>query len=139
MRVVAPVLLGAIACSVGSAADSPERWAEHSHLYAFVLSPGGKLPIFPIIVQADAALEPLGFHRVPSSSEGQGRLYYRVDGFASATIVPGSEPGCIVFSATNYDEHVVGLANAAAAAVEGRFRKFLGSSFFSDSECSHAL
>src|SRR2546430_16298089 len=60
---------------------------------------------------------------------------------AAANINPGSRPGCIVFSATNYDEHVVGLVKAAAAAIEARFRKPFGNSvtFFTDATCSHAL
>lgn len=55
-------------------------------------------------------------------------------------IVQGSRPGCIVFSATNYEQHAAGLAQSAAARIEARFRKSFGDSLklFSDADCTHA-
>ena len=149
MRVVALVLLCVIRSSEGAAEDGPDRWVEYSHVYATVAN-SSDVPIrVAIIVHADEALEPLGFHRDSTRGEIRGMLL-RGGAFASykagvvaaaANINPGSRPGCIVFSATNYDEHVVGLVKAAAAAIEARFRKSFGNSvtFFTDATCSHAL
>ena len=148
MRVVALVLVGVITGSVGAAEDGPDRWVEYSHVYATVANTGDGPIIVSIIVHADEALEPLGFHRDSTRGEIRGMLLrggafasYKAGGLAVATIIPGSRPGCIVFSATNYDEHVAGLVKAAAAAIEARFRKLFGSSvtFFTDATCSHAL
>jgi hypothetical protein len=144
MRIVALVLLGVVTASVGAAEDGSDRWAEYSHLYATVANVND----MGIIVRVDAALASLGFHRDLAGGTYLGNrvrggifVSYKTDGLAAALIVPGSRPGCIVFSATNYDEHVAGLAKAATAAIEATFKKSFGSSLilFSDATCSHAL
>ena len=141
MRVVALFVLGVITGSVGSAEDGSDRWVEYSHVYATVVNSSDVLIRVAIIVHADEALEPLGFHRY-STRDRYWRASYKAGVLAAAAnINPGSRPGCIVFSATNYDEHVVGLVKAAAAAIEARFRKSFGNlvTFFTDATCSHAL
>ena len=133
MRVVALVFLGVIAGSVGAADYGSDRWVEYSHVYATVANTDDVRIMVPILVHADEALEPLGFHRDSTRGEYRGMLVrggvlasYKAGGLAAATIVAGSRPGCIVFSATNYDEHVAGLVKAAAGAIEARFRKSFG-------------
>ena len=109
-------LLGVITGSVGAADDGSDRWVEYSHVYATVANTDDVRIMVPILVHADEALEPLGFHRDSTRGEYRGMLVrggvlasYKAGGLAAATIVAGSRPGCIVFSATNYDEHVAGL------------------------------
>jgi hypothetical protein len=140
MRVVASFLLGVIAGSVGAAAGQSE-WVEHSHVYAIVAGTGNVPITTAIIVHVEEALEPLGFHRYSTSVLYDRASYETGDKAATATVNPGSRGGCIVFSATNHDEHAAGLSKVAAAAVEARFRKSFGSSvtFFTDATCSHAL
>src|SRR5437016_14079688 len=116
MRVVALFVLGVITGSVGAAEDGLDRWVEYSHVYATVAN-SSDVPIrVAIIVHADEALEPLGFHRY-STLDRYWRASYKAGVLAAAAnINPGSRPGCIVSSSTNYDEHVAGLVKAAASA-----------------------
>jgi len=141
MRVVALFVLGVITGSVGTAEDGLDRWVEYSHVYATVANSSDVPVRVAIIVHADEALEPLGFHRYSTRDQYRRASYKAGVVAAAANINPGSRSGCIVFSATNYDEHVVGLVKAAAAAIEARFRKSFGNSvtFFTDATCSHAL
>lgn len=145
MRVFASVLLVVIAGSLGTAQGGSDRWVEHSYVYATVPNGGAVTVRAYIIVQADDALERLGFRRVPrpafSSGVERDLASFKAGDLAEATIAPGSWPGCIVFSATNYDEHVAGLVEAAKAAIEARFRKSFGTSvmFYTDATCAHAL
>ncbi len=143
MRLVALVLFGAVIGSVGAAEDGSGRWVEYSHVYATIAN----FSDASIIAEGDAALAPLGFHRDSTGTTYPGNLVpgisasYKAGGLAAAMIVQGSRPGCIVFSATNYDAPAAGLVNSAAAAIEARFKKSFGGSlkFFSDAKCSHAL
>ena len=129
--------------SVGAAEDGSGRWVEYSHVYVTVAT----FSDASIIAEGDAALAPLGFHRDSIGTTYPGNLVpgisasYKAGALAAAMIVQGSRPGCIVFSATNYDEHAAGLVDSAAAAIEARFRKSFGDSLklFSDARCSHAL
>ena len=112
MRVVALFVLGVITGSVGAAEDGLDRWVEYSHVYATVAN-SSDVPIrVAITVHVDEALEPLGFHRYSTRDQYRRASYKAGVVAAAANINPGSRPGCIVFSATNYDEHVVGLVKA---------------------------
>ena len=142
MRLVASVLLAFITGSLTAAPGGSDHWAEYSHVYATVPNGTAVTVMAYIIVIADEALGPLGFRRdaPPIVSSGPEREFasFKAGGLAEATIAPG---GCVVFSATNYDEDAAGLVKAAAAAIEASFRKSFGSSvmFFADATCSHAL
>src|SRR5437764_14032456 len=133
MRVVALVFLGVIAGSVGAADYGSDRWVEYSHVYATVANTDDVRIMVPILVHADEALEPLGFHRDSTRGEYRGMLVrggvlaaYNAGGLAEATIVAGSRPGCIVFSATNCDEHVAGRVKGAAGGLEARLSRTVG-------------
>jgi hypothetical protein len=129
--------------SASEAKNDPDRWSESAHVYATV----GSFSDVSIIAESDAALAPLGFHRDSSGTTYPHNLVpgifasYKARGSAAAILVQGSRPGCLVFSATNYEQHAAGLAQSAAAAVEARFRKSFGHSLrlFSDAGCTHAL
>lgn len=142
--VAALVICGLVVTDPASAAkDGLGRWSESAHVYATIANFGDA----SIIAESDAALAPLGFHR---DSSGTTYPYHLVPGIfasykardsAAAMIVQGSRPGCLVFSATNYEQHAAGLAQSAAAAIEARFRKSFGQSLrlFSDAGCTRAL
>jgi hypothetical protein len=150
MRVLALFLFGVVAGCVNApddqgapAAGDSGPWLESSKVYATVANASDA----SIIAEGDAALAPLGFHRDSKGTTYPGNLVpgifasYKAGNSVAAMIVEGSRPGCIVFAATNYDVHSAGLVKSAAAAIEARFRKSFGNSltFFSDSNCSHAL
>jgi hypothetical protein len=123
--------------------DALALWVENSDVYATI----AKFSDDSIIAEGDAALKPLGFHRDSTATRHlevpiHGIFAaYRLNDLAGAIIHQGSRPGCIVFSATNFNERAAGLANSAAAAVEARFRKTFGDSLalFRDAKCSDAL
>ena len=143
MRSVTVVLVVVCSLSSWSLRDALALWVEYSNVYATVANFSDE----SIIAEGQAALKPLGFHRdsnVTRQREVPIRgifAAYKVNDQTGAIIHQGSRPGCIVFTATNFNEQAAGLANSAAAAVEARFRKTFGESLalFSDAKCSHAL
>jgi|SRR6266699_2280416 len=141
MRVIALVLLSVVAR--GATADETPRWNESVQIFATVAN----FSDAAIIAEADAALSPLRFHRDSTGTTYPGNLIpgifasYKAAELAAAMIVQASRPGCIVFSATNYNKGAAGLVDRAGAAIKTRFRVTFGKDvrFFTDPNCTVAL
>jgi hypothetical protein len=140
VRVAVMVLF--VIAAIAAMADAP-RWSEHLKVFADVTNE----TVGSILAEADAALAPMGLHRDSVGTSDPGGLLpgiyasYRADESATATIVQGSSPECLAFSATNYDRRNVGLVDRARAAIKARFRAAFGANvrFYSDAKCTIPL
>lgn len=132
-----------IASSTVCTADDSEHWQEHRLIYMTISG----VSDLRVISEADLAIAPLGWRRDSSGTTYPGNLVpgifasYKSGALAAAMLVQASRTGCMVFSASNYEERESGLVVKATDAVRTRFTKVFGAAakYYSDPQCTVPL